>query len=711
MTTIVAVLFLSAIFASPDTRATIVWAPLREPGCGGWITGIAISPRDPKRVLVGGDLLGVGVSEDGGESWLSATGFIGHEIGDFTFNPKAPNEVWAGTMTGPHVSADGGRTWGARRDGFPPLSAGGYSAPVQKVLFDPATPKRLLAFGGSHRRWTSPGQPEWGAVWESRDGGKAWKRLGLVAGGSNVLCATFAPGEEKPLLYAAADGRGIFRSTDGGKTWTARNGGLPHLSVEWVAAHPRSAGILWAALGASAAPAGTVFLAGGIWKTADGGGSWKPANKGLNQYRDADPNQTSAYRCVVVSPADSKVLFTSDCSWRGAAIFRSADGGATWKAIMNYDYRKYARTAYTAGPAATILAASPHSAKTVLAGGSEYLLKCDGGKWTDLTATPVPGNAEAWEGRGYSGLCAVNFRFNPLREAHAVIVAMDDGKFWQSMDFLKSWRWGGEGMPHWGGGNDVAFAGSGGFTMFLTMGQSGGFDGIAKTADGGKTWTVFEGESRGLPARGTKAAAYGVYALPDDPETVWATVGGKLYSSDTGGNRWTVAHEAPSLSWIVAHPASPATFYVLGDDGIWKTEDGRSFKLIKNCPKGITRFALDPTRPDVLYAVCWRSETTGGLWRYERRSWTRIRDDKYIADVAVSPVHGSRVAVITNDHTYRDVVGATGVWVTENGGATWRNESQGLPVPRGEVIRYNPHKPGQLVVGTLGRGYWLAEWL
>jgi len=709
--TITGALLLLSVLAGPTAfAAPLAWAPLGEPGSGGAITAIAVSPQDPRRILLGGDLLGVGLSLDGGESWLGATGFIGHEIGDFTFNAKNPTEVWAGTMTGPHVSLDGGRTWGARRDGFPPLSDAGYSAPVQKILFDPATPKRLLAFGGSHRRWYSPGQPEWGAVWESRDAGRTWKKLALVAGGTNVLCAAVAPGATKPVFWAAADGRGAFRSTDGGRTWTARNQGLPHLNVEWIAPHPRAAGVLWAALGAAPSPSGSAWLAGGIWKTSDGGQSWKPAHKGLSRFSDADPNQTSAYRCVVVCPAEPGVLYTSDTSWRGAAVYRSGDGGASWKAIMNYDYKKFARTAYSPGPAAAILAASPRSSKIVFAGGTEYLLKGEGGKWTDLTAAPVAGNAETWEGLGFSGLCAANFRFNPARDAHSVIVAMDDGKFWQSMDFLKTWRWGGEGMPHWGGGRDVAFSGPGGFIMFLTMGQSGTFDGIAKTSDGGKSWTVFEGDEHGLPAQGAKAAAGGIYAMPEDPEMVWAAVGGKLYMSDTGGNRWTVAHEAPGLSWIAASPSSPTTFWVVGDEGLWKTEDGRDFRLIKNCPKGITRVTVDPARPDVLYAACWRADETGGLWRCERRSWKRLRDDKYIADVAVSSADPRRIAVITNDHPYRDVCGATGVWVTEDGGATWRQENTGLPVPRGEVIRFNPAKPAQLVIGTLGRGYFLTNW-
>src|SRR3972149_924650 len=51
------------------------WEALYEPGSGGWISSVAVSPHDPKRVLVGGDMLGVGLSEDGGDSWQSTFGF------------------------------------------------------------------------------------------------------------------------------------------------------------------------------------------------------------------------------------------------------------------------------------------------------------------------------------------------------------------------------------------------------------------------------------------------------------------------------------------------------------------------------------------------------------------------------------------------------------------------------------------------------------
>ncbi|PIW12913.1 MAG: hypothetical protein COW34_12515, partial [Armatimonadetes bacterium CG17_big_fil_post_rev_8_21_14_2_50_66_6] len=92
-----------------DDPMRLHWAPLYEPGCGGWITSVAVSPHDSKRVLVGGDVMGVGVSEDGGDSWQSTFGFRMWEINDFTFHPTDPKVIWVGTLGGPYVSTDGGR--------------------------------------------------------------------------------------------------------------------------------------------------------------------------------------------------------------------------------------------------------------------------------------------------------------------------------------------------------------------------------------------------------------------------------------------------------------------------------------------------------------------------------------------------------------------------------------------------------------------------
>jgi hypothetical protein len=119
-----AVLALLALTGAARSAPDIRWQPLREPGCGGWVTSLVVSPFDSSRLLVGGDLLGIGVSTDRGDSWRPALGLGSWEICDFTWHPTDPEVVWVGTYSGPHVSHDGGLTWQERRKGFPAVSDG-----------------------------------------------------------------------------------------------------------------------------------------------------------------------------------------------------------------------------------------------------------------------------------------------------------------------------------------------------------------------------------------------------------------------------------------------------------------------------------------------------------------------------------------------------------------------------------------------------------
>lgn len=686
----------------------IRWSPLCEPGSGGWLTSIAVSPHNPKHVLLGGDMLGIGLSADGGDSWRSTYGLPSWEIADFTFHPSNPRIVWVGTMSGPCLSEDGGRNWRLMRNGFPPTSDGHYSAPIQKVLVNPQNPQHLMAFGGSHRQWHSPGQPLWGAVWESRNGGRVWQRIGTVGAqteqsqaGGNIVAVegSFA------MLYVAVVGAGVYRSTDGGRTWHPCNSGLPHRQVMDIAVHPRNARKLWVALSNYQPVPGQAVIAGGVYHSADGGNSWSLASNGLSRHATTDTNLTARYEAIAVAPTSPDLLLTADTSWNGSTLYRSSDGARTWRPILR---REDVDCAYPAGLGATVVEFAPHEAKVAFVAGSEYVLRTrDGGKrWVDVTAYRTKNGG--WRGRGFSGLCCVNFRFSPRNRRHAVLLAMDHGNFWQTWDGLHSWTWGGEGMPNWGGGNDVAFGDAEGRVMFVTLGQFGSFEGIARTTDGGKSWTILAGASHGLPERYSQAQPLGVHAV--SAREVWATVGGKLYHSENGGERWRVIHEGPGLSWIAPVSASSRWFYVCGEAGVWVTRDGNQLDPVAGAPKPSTWVAVDPSDPTRLYVTSWRHPDQGGLWRYAGGRWTRLRSDRFIARVEVCPANPNRLAASTNDHPYHDICFATGVWLSANGGRTCSQQNEGLACLRGEVITFNPHDPEQLIFGTLGRGYFVGRW-
>jgi len=67
------------------------WNRWANPTAGGWVTSLQASPQDPQRLLIGGDMLGAGLSTNGGKTWEATFGFTSWEINDSTWHPQEPN--------------------------------------------------------------------------------------------------------------------------------------------------------------------------------------------------------------------------------------------------------------------------------------------------------------------------------------------------------------------------------------------------------------------------------------------------------------------------------------------------------------------------------------------------------------------------------------------------------------------------------------------
>ena len=697
----------------------LVWKPLGEPGSGGAMTAFAFHPRKPERLFVAGDMLGIGVSGDDGKTYGGGIGLPSFEIGDFSFDPAQADTVWVGTMSGPAVSYDNGETWAIRRNGFPPTGTAMYSAPVEKVLFvDPAkNPNHLLAFGGSSRRWQSPGEPAWGAIWESGNSGESWTRLvtlganGATTGkGINIVSASQSA--DGAVLYAGLDGAGVWRSGDRGKTWAKVAAGLPHDNIERVVADPRNPRTVYAVFGnAKPVASGAPWIPGGVFKSVNTGTTWRGINNGLDLHTDTNPNFTARFKAFCVSPANPDILFVADSAWNKNAVYRSGNGGESWQLSTN---GANVQKAYPAGVGGSVLAAHPTDPDTAILVGSESILRTnDGGKtWTDAGSTPgkIPGS---WRGRGYSGLVSIGFRFHPNKPGQAVLLGMDAGKLWQSDDGLQSWTFHGDtrnGAGPWGGGDDATFAGD---CIYVTAGQFGEFMGILRSQDGGKTWDTLSGESHGLPAmHKNPAQAAGIYAPTDAPGTVFAVIGGVLYHSKDFGDHWRIAANAPAkLSWLAGDPANPSWFYASGEDGVFSSTDGgKSFAPVgTNGPHPSRRLHVDTKGR--LYATSWRTDAANaGLWRWGGRAWTRLQSDPFIMGIVSDPRNPSRLLYCTTDDPYHDDSGSTGVYASQDDGKTWTSANAGLPIDRGVALAWEPFPPYRIVFGTTGRGYFVTQW-
>ena len=179
-----------------------------------------------------------------------------------------------------------------------------------------------------------------GGVWKTIDGGSNWKNISDKYFGGSIGCVTVAPSDptilyvgegENSLRGNVSEGFGIWRTDDGGRSW--RNIGLKDTRhIIRIIVHPKNPDIVWvAAIGHLFGP----NEERGVFKTTDGGRSWKKVLYVNNQTGCSD---------LVMEPGNPAVLYAG--TWRilrtpyslesggeGSGVWKSTDGGETWKNI------------------------------------------------------------------------------------------------------------------------------------------------------------------------------------------------------------------------------------------------------------------------------------------------------------------------------------------------------------------------------------------
>jgi photosystem II stability/assembly factor-like uncharacterized protein len=212
----------------------------------GWV----ISPDDPSKMYVGGHP-GFYRSEDGGESWSQDnSGLPGTDVHDLGMDLQNPDTLYAYVVdAGLYRSPDAGENW---EPVWEPVSdAAGIMGPI---LVDPRNSDTLhvSSMQGSFER--------------STDGGQTWQAVAPFPGGGMVFSISQA--WEAPDTFYAADRRRVLKSTDGGETWRPAGEDLPGVAA--VAVAPQDPSLVYAAVleGDTAS----------VFRSSDGGKSWEARN-------------------------------------------------------------------------------------------------------------------------------------------------------------------------------------------------------------------------------------------------------------------------------------------------------------------------------------------------------------------------------------------------------------------------------------------------
>jgi len=208
-----------------------------------------------------------------------------------------------------------------------PDNISGRCTEVSGVTGDPKTMFASFATGG---------------FWKTTDGGENWSSLFDDQGTQSIGSFALAPSDpnriylgtgESNILRASLPGMGMYRSKDGGKTWT--NLGLENTStIARIVIHPKNPDIVWVAAGGNE---WSYNQDRGIYKTVNGGKSWQ---KVLGH-----DDRTGAID-LVMDPSDPDVLLASEWNrirkrWSDPVpedddhLFKSTDGGKSWKAITH----------------------------------------------------------------------------------------------------------------------------------------------------------------------------------------------------------------------------------------------------------------------------------------------------------------------------------------------------------------------------------------
>lgn len=231
--------------------------------------------------------------------------------------------VLIGTKKGTFIaSSDAGRSdWSLKG----PLCE---TWPINHVIADPAT-GTLYAAGGN--AWFGP------AVWRSDDLGETWTHSSegmAYAAGEQPINSVWSLAAGHGVLYAGVEPAGLFRSEDGGRTWSHVEGLRNHPTrPQW---NPGGAGLILHSLVLHPDDPDQIWVgisSAGVFHTADGGRTWAPRNRGTRaDYMPDDqkyPEFGQCVHCLVMAPGRPNRLYQQN----HCGMYRSDDGGESWQSI------------------------------------------------------------------------------------------------------------------------------------------------------------------------------------------------------------------------------------------------------------------------------------------------------------------------------------------------------------------------------------------
>jgi photosystem II stability/assembly factor-like uncharacterized protein len=337
---------------TPDPAAAMRWRAI-GPTRAGRARALAAVAGPPAVIYIGFDNGGVWRSSDYGSNWVpifdaQPTG----SIGAIAVAPSDPNVLYVGTGAGiirpdlatgdgMYKSTDAGRSWTH-------LGLAGTQM-IAQVDVDPSNPDRLFVAALGHPYGPNPER----GIYRSTDGGRTFEKVlyrDEYTSGNDVRIDPADPNTVYAALWQqqeafweggafGGDSGGVFKSTDGGTTWTALTVGLPPVLEANLAIAPSDPQVVYAMVAAVNPDGGSGPI--GLYRSADGGAHWSLRTRARPAPADStgEPGATVDSRPlarigggdlppITVDPRDPDVVYSAS-----VVMWRTRDGGTTWSAV------------------------------------------------------------------------------------------------------------------------------------------------------------------------------------------------------------------------------------------------------------------------------------------------------------------------------------------------------------------------------------------
>jgi photosystem II stability/assembly factor-like uncharacterized protein len=558
-----------------------------------------------------------------------------------------------------------------------------------------------------------------GGVWKTSDGGSNWANISDKYFGSSIGSVALAPSDESIIYVGEGENTmrgnvseglgGMWRSSDGGRTW--RNLGLKEgRHIIRIVIHPRNPDVVWVAV------MGHLFgphEERGVFKTVDGGKSWKKVLYVNNQTGASD---------LVMEPGNPEVLYAG--TWRvirtphslesggeGSGLWKSVDGGDTWKSMSTakgLPKGVWGIVGVAVAPSRT----DKLYAIIENANGGLYTSNNAGETWT-LTSSDNSIRQRAWYySKVFVDPANENVVYCPNVE---FMYSRDGGKTFQSYN-----------TPH-GDHHDLWIDPADGKRMVVAD------DGGAQISfDGGQNWSTYENQPTAQFYRVTTDNAFPYHILGAQQDNSTVRIKAFTYQGEIGRSDWssTAGFESGHLA---ADPLNPEVVYGGNYGGYLsrldhRTGENRNISVWPESPIGAGadvqkyRFQwnfpifFSPHNPKRLYAAgnaLFITENEGASW--ERISPDLTTNDKKKQASSGGPITQDNTSVeyyctifaAAESALEKDLVWTGSddglVHVSRNGGKDWDNVTpkQAPALMMWNCIETDPFKKGAAyIIGT-----------